>query len=176
MKSISPTQAKLLVPFFENPTKEFYEKEAARKAQVSIGAANKHLPLLVKEGYLKQEKRGRMKFYAFSGTPEAKRLKVDYSLASRLARGLGRLGKDLEARVYLYGSVARGEDTESSDWDVLIIGNVDRTSVEERLAALRKRYGRNVKATVVTSREWLAMKSEDPAFYESVERDRIELI
>ncbi len=78
-------------------------------------------------------------------------------------------------QIYLYGSMARGEDLEDSDIDLLIIG---KTS-EDILTTIRKiesELGKRVKASFYSEVEWSKMARKDPAFYERVEKDKIRLV
>lgn len=165
-----------LLIFFFGTSREFYEKQVRERTGLSLGAVNKHLKLLAGDGFLLLEKRGKMNFFRLNrDSAVVKHLKVAYSLSSPLAARLGVVGRELGAEFYLFGSVARGEDDESSDWDVLVIGSVGMNELEAGVSPVRREFGKEIKLTVLRRNEWLGLKEKDPAFYERLEKDRIRL-
>ena len=187
MKSSSPekkpliwkqdTALELLFFFLDNPTKEFYEKQVAGETGLSAGAVNKYLKMIAEEGFLRLAKRGNMSFYSLErGNPVVRYLKIAYNLSKPVAIGLRNFAKKMGVKAYVYGSVARGEDTEESDWDVLVIGGMKLSEAEGELSVLRKKSGKKIRTMFLTQSEWTAMERKDKAFYERVEKDKIELI
>jgi len=79
--------------------------------------------------------------------------------------------------VYLYGSRARGDYREDSDWDLLVI--VDKPKIEQSdydditypLTALGWDLGEMIIPVLYTKQEW--KDSSFTPFYKNVERDRI---
>ncbi len=166
---MTAVQQKLLNWFLGHPTAEVFEREAKEKARVSAGAANSGLAALAKGGFLLMERAGRMKFFRLNReNPRIKQMKITHTLSRPVMEKLEKL-RGPQARVFLYGSAARGEDVEESDIDILVVG-------EASLAALRKAVpDKKVKFSLFTAREWADMRKKDPAFYERVEKDKKEL-
>jgi len=170
------TPARLLVFFFEHPTGTFYESEVRRQVRISAGAVNKHLKSLAEHGYLTSERKGNMNFYRLNRTSGMVRdMKAAWNMSLPLAGKLKDAARELDVKIYLYGSTARGEDIEDSDWDILVIGTVPLTEIEGKFNDIRKTSKRKLSLMVFTSAEWLAMWQKDPAFYERVEKDKKEL-
>lgn len=93
----------------------------------------------------------------------------------------GSLGDDLEA-IWLYGSKARGDATETSDIDLLVLARGGRERHREAVAgiarALEKLDGeeRAVLSTAVQDRDWLAERREiEDFFIRDVDREKIVL-
>ncbi len=171
----SSTVLKLLVHFMENPTREFYGKKVADETGVSIGATHGGLKKLSGGGILKERKEGRMTFYQLEReSEEVKHLKIAYNLSKPVVSELMNVGEKLEVEIYLYGSVARGEDKEDSDWDILIVGDLGGSEIEDELGSIET--DENLKPTLYSMSEWNSIEKEDPAFFERVQRDRIRLI
>jgi predicted nucleotidyltransferase len=171
------TVIELLLFFFDNPTEEFFEKQVADKTKVSAGAANKYLKILAKEGFLRIEKKGNMNFYSLEReNPVVRHMKIAYSLSKPITSELKNLSKKLNVKIYVYGSVARGEDTEESDWDILAIGQAGLSEIEGELNVIRKKFGEKLKLMAFSVSEWARMEKNDKAFYERVEKDKIELV
>ena len=168
---------KILCLFFTNPTKEFYEKEVSDIIKISVGAVNKYMKILTKIELLQQEKHGRMHFYTLNRENLlVKYLKVVFTLSTPLIQEIKDI-KNGSIRIFLYGSYARGEDTEESDIDMLLISKKeDRNKVIGATSNLGRKYGKEIKISACSQEEWLAMREDDPAFYERVEKDKIELI
>jgi predicted nucleotidyltransferase len=171
------TALKILLLFFDNPTKEFYEKQVADRTGLSVGAVNKYLKTIAKEGFLKLAKRGNMNFYLFDRENAVVRyLKIAYSLSRPAVDSIKNFARKFGVKIYVYGSVARGEDTEESDWDILIMGEIKLNELDAELRAIRNQLDAQLKPIVFTQAEWTAMEKKDKAFYERVEKDKIELI
>ncbi len=171
----SSTALKLLTYFMENPTQEFYAKEISDKTDISTGAAHNNLKKLSQEGFLKARERGRMTLYQLERKREVvKHLKIAYNLSKTVVNKLKEIGKKLDVEIYLYGSVARGENKEKSDWDLLIIGNVESSKLEKTLESIKT--DETLKPSLYSRTEWNQMEEKDPAFFERVEKDRIRLV
>lgn len=116
-----------------------------------------------------------MTFYRLERDSEIiKHLKIAYNLSKPLTDELGEIGRRLGVEIYLYGSVARGEDKEKSDWDLLVIGEIESSKLEKELDSTET--DENIKATLYSHNEWNRMEEEDPAFFERVEKDKIRLV
>ena len=86
------------------------------------------------------------------------------------------LDKDPLAKVYLYGSRARGTMKPDSDWDLLILLNIDKITTEiERnvtypLYDLEFEIGEVISPMVYSEKEWNSKHRTTP-FYSNVMRD-----
>jgi len=63
--------------------------------------------------------------------------------------------------IILFGSMARGEDDENSDVDLLVIGQRKKLD----LSKFEKKVGREIRAIVMRWGEWRIKAKEDKAFY-----------
>ena len=78
-------------------------------------------------------------------------------------------------KIYLYGSCARGEDSKESDVDLLIIGNIKRHEIIEEINKLSKKLNKKITLQIFSELEWANLEKKDKAFYERVEKDKIEI-
>jgi len=88
---------------------------------------------------------------------------------------LSNLIKKHNIKIYLYGSVARGEDSKESDVDLLIIGNIKRQDIINDVNNLSKRINKEITLQIFSELEWVNLGKKDRAFYERVEKDKIEI-
>lgn len=168
---------KLLLFFFDNASSEFYESQIRKRTGLSLGSVNKYLKLLAKENFLLLRRKGKMNFYRLNReNTAAKYLKISYNLSRPIVARLKEIGSKSGIRIYLYGSVARGEDDERSDWDLLVIGSVKMPELEKGLNPIRKASGKEIRVLAFTNREWLELPKKDIALYQRLEKDRIGLV
>ena len=86
------------------------------------------------------------------------------------------LGKDPSAKVYLYGSRARGTTKPDSDWDLLILLNKDKitTEVERNVTSplydLEFEIGEVISPMIYSEKEWNS-KHSVTTFYSNVMRE-----
>lgn len=154
--------------FLTNPAGEFYEKEIQQKTAAARASVRKWLHTLERSGFISVATRGRLILYRLNReNPLVKQLKVLNTMSWFMPRLNAFRG---QGELYLYGSASRGEDLEDSDIDVLVIGK-DRAIVD-KVRAIDER----IKVSFFTPLEWAKTASEDPAFYERVERDKIRLV
>lgn len=79
--------------------------------------------------------------------------------------------------VWLYGSRARGEARQNSDWDILILLNQDNLGKDDfdkfgyPFIVLGWQYGEDVSPQLYTRNEW-NLRSITP-FYNNVEQDKL---
>lgn len=86
------------------------------------------------------------------------------------------LEKDITAKIYLYGSRARGSAREDSDWDILILLNRDTITPEieheitDPLYDLEFETGEVISPMIYSEKEWFTKYSITP-FYKNVMKE-----
>jgi hypothetical protein len=122
------TVVSLLRLFILSPEREFYQRELAELAGERLFSVQKALDRLVSAGVVEESTRGnRVYCRANRSHPAFEDLKavifktvgVGDALRTHLA-GI----RDKAKVAFIYGSVARGEETTSSDIDIMLIGDV----------------------------------------------------
>lgn len=86
------------------------------------------------------------------------------------------LAHDADAQVILYGSPARNEAREDSDWDILIVKNkvADysfQRKIRDAVYDVELAYDEPVSTIIVDTREW--KKMEITPLYRNIEREGI---
>ena len=133
---LQPTMADALFPkvrqrvlgvLFGNPGRSFYANEVIALAQSGTGAVQRELAALLDAGLLLMTKRGNQKhFQANAAAPVFAELRglvlKTMGLADVLRAALAPLEPQISA-AFVYGSVAKQQDTAQSDIDVLIVSS-----------------------------------------------------
>jgi predicted nucleotidyltransferase len=165
----------LLKIFLNKPGREAHQAEIVNSSGLSRMTATKLLNTFEKSGILQVSKKGDLKLYTIaSGNPIIKQLKIFMNVTDITMQIKSLSRKDVE--VYLYGSTARGEDTEDSDIDLLIIADQNKEIIFKALGKLRYNLNRDVNPIIYTPLEYSKLPMTDKAFFEAFEKDKIRLI
>ena|SRR3989339_1307892 len=165
---------KLLFFYLDHPQEEQSYTQLLKTTKLSRATLGKHLKFLNQKGILKLREIGLNRLYSLNGNNYlVKQLKILLNL-SRLGFFTD-LSKKFNLRFYLYGSAARGEDNEESDIDILCLGEVKKEKLMEIINAQSKKLSKEIRLQLFTLLEWSQMKDKDSAFYERVEKDKIEI-
>ncbi|MCD6547731.1 MAG: nucleotidyltransferase domain-containing protein [Nanoarchaeota archaeon] len=135
--------------FLTYPTREFNVREIARMSKVSPPTASKILNKLKRKGFLKVRKERIMKLYSANLESNLYRdTKVYFNIRTLRESGLISFLNTfyLKPTIVLFGSAARGMDTETSDFDLLIIS--ERKEVAE-IKKFEKKIKRSIQLFVV---------------------------
>ncbi|OGL41647.1 MAG: hypothetical protein A2042_03745 [Candidatus Schekmanbacteria bacterium GWA2_38_11] len=157
----------ILTLFFTNPSKRFYLRELERVLGYSAGSIRREILKFQKDNLFKTEKLGNLIYYSLNTKhPLFKELK---SIVSKTAGVEGALKKTLlpikEIKIaFIYGSFAAKREKETSDIDLMVIGNPDTSLLNEKLAALEKRLGREINVTLYSWKEFEHKKREKSSF------------
>ena len=119
---ISTNHQKVLSFLTKFSDEEFYEREIARKINISTGSAHAVLNELFLGGLLKRRIRGKMYFYSIDDShPAFEQFKILNNIV--LVLPLVEMLKNISFKIVLYGSCAKGRDTSKSDIDIFIVSD-----------------------------------------------------
>ena len=156
---------KILRYFLVNPYKEVYLRELAKLVKLSPFAVKKYIEMLLKERLVQEERRANLRFFrANTSNPFYKQLKVSFSVNSIVKSGLIETLKEhipSVTSIVLFGSLAKGEGTEESDVDMLVIGK----PTHPNLSSFEKKLGREINLHVFSWSGWNKKGKEDAPFY-----------
>lgn len=165
-------EIRIIEYFIDNPAKEITQQEIRQKLKLAKGTIIKWLDFLVKNEVVTFKSIGLNKIYSLKNSSIfVRQLKITSILLKLL--DLTKLNNDSE--IYLYGSYARGEYSEDSDIDLLIIGKTTKNEIISLVDPLSKKLGKKISFQIFSSLEWSKMARKDPSFYERVEKDKIRL-
>lgn len=154
----SGTQQRVLAWLFGQPERSFYATELIGLAGAGSGAVQRELARLLNSGLVTARAVGNQKHY--QANPEAP---IYTELCSIVQKTVGLAGPlrealtPLAARIraaFVYGSIAKREDTASSDIDLMLISDdLPYSELYGRLEAVSQRLGRTVNPTIYTPQE-----------------------
>jgi len=154
----SRTRVTLLGKLLMYPDRSFYLRELSRDLKIPYSMLYKEEKNLVSLGILNEEKKGKVTLVSAN-----RKLPYFAELKSLLIRtvGLGNLVKkalsELEEIRYalIYGSFASGEESEKSDVDLLVIGNVNEEKLLSTTSQIEKEVGREVNYILWSEEEFI---------------------
>jgi predicted nucleotidyltransferase len=169
----SVTQQRVLGWIFGQPERDFYANELMVLTMGGSGAVQRELARLEQSELVTVRMHGRQKHYqANPDSPIFVELcgivQKTVGLVVPLRQALAPLAHTIEA-AFVFGSVAKKQDTASSDIDLMIISEVlsyaDLFSVTEQVSA---RLSRRVNPTIYTKEEWQLRRQRGDAFVKRV--------
>jgi predicted nucleotidyltransferase len=166
-------QARLFRWLFGQPERSFFLNELLRLSGLSSASLQQELKRLTFSGVVLSTRMGNLR--VFQANPKSPLFPELVSLTRKTCGVQAALMHALEplqpklARAFIYGSVAKQEDTSASDVDLMLVG-VDLTLVEvlQHLQAAEESLGRKVNPTCYTLREFEQRRVEPDSFVNKV--------
>ena len=167
------TQQRVLDLIFGQPHRSFYASELIERTGSGSGAMQRELKRLESSGLVTIRRIGNQKHYqANPDSPVFGELsglvRKTVALVEPIREALASLVDRIDLAI-LYGSVAKGTDTASSDIDILIVG--DGLTLEDIYAALspvESTLERRITPTLYTRKEFSDRKAANNAFLSRV--------
>ena len=160
---------RVLAVLFGSPDRSFYANELIALARSGTGAVQRELASLLAAGLITVRDQGNQKHYqANAASPVFAELRglvlKTVGLADVLRAALAPL-EDQVAAAFVYGSVARQQDTAQSDVDVMIVSStLGYGEVFGALEAATVSLGRKVNPTLYTPEVIAKRIQQDSAF------------
>jgi len=151
--------------FLENPYEETYLRELAKKLKISPFATKKYASILLKENLINEERKGNLRYFkANTNNLFYKHLKISLNIKKIIdSEIIGFIQNNIVATssIILFGSVAKGEDNEKSDIDILIIGKDKHLNLSD----FEKKLGRTINTHIMMWNGWKKNYELNRAFY-----------
>jgi len=153
----SRTRVLLLAKMIMNANKSFYIRELSKDLGLTFSVVYKEIENLRKLGLVAEERMGRLRLFRIN------KESVIYDDLRRLFLKTTALGQLLKSSlpniekakyVLIYGSFARGEELESSDIDLLIVGDINEEELIEGIRTIEKELNREINYTLLSNREF----------------------
>jgi len=152
------TRGAVLAVLYGHVGEAFYLRQLARLTDIALGPVQREIRQLVEAGLVSRKTVGAQTLYGANQEspvfPEIKSLVTKtVGMHDVLIAALSPLRKKINL-AFVYGSVARSGETERSDVDLMVVGNVDFGSVVEKLSEAQKTLNREINPTVYTVKEF----------------------
>ena len=166
------TRQGILAALFVQPDKPRYVSEIARRMGVPSSSLQRELQDLTKAGILKTYRQGHMAYYqANRDSPVFSDLRglllKTAGLVDILADALKPLAVKLRL-VFVYGSIASGQEESDSDIDLMVVGKVPPAELAMPLRQARDLLGREINPTVYTPTEFVKKRAAKDHFLTDV--------
>jgi predicted nucleotidyltransferase len=177
----SGTLARLLTTFLTRPETAFYQKELADAAGTGLYAVQRELARLERAGLVVRTPRGNRIYYradpSHSVFEDLKRVILKtMGLGDALRAALAALADRVRV-AFIYGSLARSEETAGSDTDLLVVGDLTLREASAVLGPAGRDLGREFNAAIYSAEEFRTKAREGHHFVsEVVKGEKIYLI
>lgn len=162
-----------------NPEKRFYLREMEKLVLEPINAVRREINYLEEAGFLKAAREGKKKLFKvnknFPFYSELK--KIIYS-----SIGVGDYLKENLVEIenidfaFIYGSVAKDEETVLSDIDMFLVGTVSERKLHKVVSDLEEYIGRDINYTLMSKQEFnKRRKNNDPFVRRILKENKIML-
>ena len=170
------TRSAVLALLYGHADQSFYTRQIAREAGASVGAVQRELGNLSRAGLIVRTALGSQVFYRANREapifPEMRALvNKTVGVFSVLRAALDALSKRIVV-AFVYGSVAREEETAESDIDLMVVGKVELDDVLSHLAKVESVIGRPINPTVYSVAEFKSKIASGNHFVNAVLRGK----
>jgi len=175
------TQQRVLTLLYGQPERSFYTNEILRLTGMGVGTVKRELERMHKAGILTLRKSGNQLHYqANPQCPIFSELigivKKTFGLVNVLQHALASMAQGIEW-AFVFGSVASGKESATSDVDLLIIGDVDFTDTVSALYPAQEILGREINPKIFGKNEWRRLLKKNDAFVkELMQNPRMDVI
>ena len=165
----TPVQQRVLGLLYGQPSRRFQSGEVIRLASSGTGAVHRLLIRMAEVGLVTVERMGNQKYYqANPASPVfaelAGLIRKSVGLAIPLQEALALLAEKITA-AFVYGSVARGEESATSDIDLMVIAKrLDYPVLYDALQSAEVQLARPINPTLLTPAEWRRKRGQADSF------------
>ena len=155
-----------------NPEESYYVREVARLTNTAPGTVHKELARLAEVGLLIREEQGNQVRYQANRVhpifPELAGLfRKTTGVVAVLAEALKTVADQIDY-AFVFGSIARGEETPSSDVDVLLIGKVSFVDAVQALYPAQEILQREINPTIYNQEEFIKRVAAGEPFVQNL--------
>jgi predicted nucleotidyltransferase len=162
-------QQRVLAVLFGNPGRSFYANEIIALAESGTGAVQRELAKLAAVGLITMRRQGNQKHYQANAlSPVFGELRglvlKTFGLADIVRTALSPLAPQIRA-AFVYGSVAKAQDTATSDVDLMVVSDsLTYADIFSAMEKVSRDLGRTVNPTVYTVKAFDRRVNDGKAF------------
>jgi predicted nucleotidyltransferase len=177
----TPSVQRVLGITLLQPERSFTLQELLRVASSGRGSTQLQIDRLVEAGVLQDEpRRGNQRSIransSFPLYPELVSIaRKSFALAEPIKEALVPFSAQI-VEAFLFGSVAKGTDTEKSDVDLIIVGTASLFELTEIMLKVEQSVYRPIHFSLYEPEEWSALLQSDPIIVHIAHGEKIRLI
>lgn len=177
----TPTVQRVLAATLPHPEQTYTLDELLALAASGRGSAQKQIERLLAAGVLKEEpRRGRHRSIKANAEyflyPELSSIaRKSFGLAEPLKEALRRFAPSIE-EAFVFGSVAKGTDTQRSDVDLAVVGTASLLELSEAIHNLEQELGRAIHLNLYAPDEWRELVARDPVVAQIAQGPKLSLL
>ena len=166
------TRQQVLGLLYGQPGRSFFLKEILRHSDMGVGTVKRELDRLLAAGIVTLRKTGNQHHYqANSACPIYSELlaiiKKTVGLVGPLANALEPLTEKIDA-AFVFGSLASGKESNESDIDLMVIGDVTFASLVKALHPTQEALGREINPKVYRKSERAQLQKTSDNFVQAI--------
>ena len=166
------TQQNVLRLLYVQPEKSFYLKEILRLTGMGVATIKRELDRMEAAGILGMTRIGNQHHY--QANPECPIyqellaiVKKTFGIADEISSALSSVSGKIDW-AFIFGSVASGKETATSDVDLMIIGDIGFSEVVGMLYPVQEKLGREINPKIYSREEWTQMHNTKDVFFKEV--------
>jgi predicted nucleotidyltransferase len=169
----SKVQQRVLALVFSHPERSFYTSEVIRSVNCGSGAVERELSKLEKSGLVTVERIGNQKHYrANQAAPIFEELRglveKTVGLAEPIRKSFAPYAGAIKS-AFVYGSVAKGDDTADSDIDLMVIGeDLNYSDLYSAAQNVESRLRRRVHPLFLSPEDWQRKASDKGSVFNKI--------
>lgn len=171
----SRIRAKALGWFYTHTDESFFVRQLANILNEDSTNLSRELSNLEKISILSSERKGNLKLFKAN-------LQCPFYMEMKglVQKTVGIFGETKSAiktlsgieYAFIFGSYAKGEENAQSDIDLIVVGDVDIDSLDERMTDLEKKLGRSINYLTFDKREFNLKRKKRDGFIMEVLKDK----
>jgi len=166
------TQKKVLGLLYARPERSFYTKEIIRLTGMGVATIKRELDRMLAAGIVSMTRIGNQHHYqANAECPIYAELlgivKKTFGITDVIGLALLAYAERIDW-AFIFGSVASGKESATSDIDLMVIGDVGFTEVVSELYSVQETLGREINPKIVSREEWILMQKKQDAFIKEI--------
>lgn len=176
----TPSVQRVLAVALVRPEQTHTLQELLRLAASGRGSTQQQIERLIAAGVLIEEpRRGRQRSIKGNTAhllyPELSSImRKTFGIAEPLQAALQPFAPQIED-AFVFGSVAKGTDTQTSDIDLIVVGTAPLLELAEVLLQTENQIGRSIHLNLYKPQEWAELAANDPVMRQIASGPRITL-
>jgi predicted nucleotidyltransferase len=166
------SRGELLSLLFRYPDRRFYLRELIQRSRIGVRSAQTDLQAFLQAELIVESLEGRRRY--FQANPASPAFKALCALVDSIGGPVGKIRmvlKPLEPDIqiaFIYGSVARKEETRSSDIDLMVVGKLPFGRISDALGVIQDEMDQIINPSVFDPKDFGDRLREGSSFLKRI--------